>query len=346
MIETVKCVVCGQDVDKFQIGHHYKKLHPEFDYKAYKESLKIKICPICGKAQTDRKYCVECKDEFYHRKNVEKSKEKYKDAPINSYVECKICGFLAENLNSHLASVHKTNSEDYRKKYNSPTCSDDYLQICSDKMKGDKNPGYQHDGKFSPFSDKFIGKATKEEALAKVKNSKDENFSYTTRLEYYTHRGYTQEEAELALKERQTTFSKDICVEKHGEEEGIRVWLRRQTKWFKSLNKSDINTYINPDDITESIVEKLLDSKKYYLYTYLLYKAEIDPSNLLGTKDYEMDHKLSKFEGYINDISVEVMSNKYNLQIISRADNLKKTAGSVITIEQLLENITRQCKKE
>ena len=62
MIETVKCVVCGQDVDKFQIGHHYKKLHPEFDYKAYKESLKIKICPIFGKAQTDRKYCVECKD--------------------------------------------------------------------------------------------------------------------------------------------------------------------------------------------------------------------------------------------------------------------------------------------
>lgn len=366
MKEIMKCVVCGVEVEKFQIGHHYKKEHPDFDYNAYKESLKIKICPICGKEFRKGKTCQDCREEYYLQKNIIASKLKYKNAPKNSYVVCAICGFHAGNLNSHLSLVHNTNTEDYRSKYNSPTCSDDYLHNCSEKLKGDKNPGWQHGGKFSPFSDKFIGTTTKEEVLSKVKQTKDENFSHTTRIDYYLHRGYTQEEAELALKERQTTFSKDICVDKHGEVEGSKIWEERQIKWISSLyNRPQeemdiINIKKLPAfsslsgllEVSENEVLDILGEMDYDAYqvysnkitklsneVYYKYIDEIDPDRLRGRVNgsgYDLDHKYSRFVGFLKNIPVEIMSYKDNLQILSMEDNTRKNIKCSITLEELL----------
>jgi len=58
--------------------------------------------------------------------------------------------------------------------------------------------------------------------------------------EYYTARGYTKEEATKLVSKEQLHFSKKICIEKYGKEEGIRVWQLRQDKWQAALNaKSD-----------------------------------------------------------------------------------------------------------
>lgn len=56
--------------------------------------------------------------------------------------------------------------------------------------------------------------------------------------EYWLERGYSEEESKLKVSERQTTFSKKICIEKHGEKRGLEVFNDRQEKWQKSLNKN------------------------------------------------------------------------------------------------------------
>lgn len=68
-----------------------------------------------------------------------------------------------------------------------------------------------------------------------------------TRIEYYLKKGYSEEESKKLLSERQATFSKEICIEKHGVEKGTKIWLDRQDKWLNNMNskseeeKAEIN---------------------------------------------------------------------------------------------------------
>lgn len=56
--------------------------------------------------------------------------------------------------------------------------------------------------------------------------------------EYWMNKGYSEEEAIDLVAKRQRTFSKDICIEKHGLEKGLLIWEERQKKWLKSLEQS------------------------------------------------------------------------------------------------------------
>jgi hypothetical protein len=54
-------------------------------------------------------------------------------------------------------------------------------------------------------------------------------------IEYWVERGFTYEESKNRVSDHQTTFSKEKCIEKYGEEEGLKRFTKRQNKWFKSL---------------------------------------------------------------------------------------------------------------
>lgn len=59
-------------------------------------------------------------------------------------------------------------------------------------------------------------------------------------IEFYLRKGLSLEEAEAAREKFQTTFSKEICIEKYGKEQGLKIWEDRQKKWQDTLsNKSD-----------------------------------------------------------------------------------------------------------
>lgn len=81
-----------------------------------------------------------------------------------------------------------------------------------------------------------------------------------TRIEYWLKKGYTEEEAKKKLSERQRTFTKEKCIEKYGEVEGLKRWKIRQQKWQTTLKSKprkvidDINKrksctkfFTNPD---------------------------------------------------------------------------------------------------
>ena len=84
-------------------------------------------------------------------------------------------------------------------------------------------------------------------------------FFLDTNLKYYTIRGLTEEEAKNALKERQTTFSLEKCIERYGEIKGKEVWQERQDRWQDTLN-------------SKSEEEKNRINKSKNAYSYILYK--------------------------------------------------------------------------
>jgi hypothetical protein len=159
------------------------------------------------------------------------------------YVVCDICGFCAAALSGHLVS-HNITTEEYRVKYDKPTACEVYKAKMSNLMCGEKNPGYNHNGKLSPFSkkSKYYNEEKRSSAIAKTKKTRKDNpQNESTKIEYYFNKNYSHEDAEKELSKRQTTFSLDICIEKFGEVEGHKKWLERQEKWHKNFKKSNFS---------------------------------------------------------------------------------------------------------
>jgi hypothetical protein len=135
--------------------------------------------------------------------------------------------------------THGMTTDEYKEKYNLPIKSQ---KLC-DAVKGENNPGYQHGGKLSPFSKNFVnyqGDDKIQELFDKATKTRIENGNVPTSIEYFLKK--SNGDMELARKmqtERQTTFSLDICIQRHGEEQGRRVWEERQNKWLETIKNSD-----------------------------------------------------------------------------------------------------------
>jgi hypothetical protein len=140
---------------------------------------------------------------------------------------------------------HDMTVEEYTNQYG-PVHS----QKAIDKMKGDNNPSYGHNGYKSPYSKKFtkyngLTEAEILDTISQVKRkgvvTKTTNNNDRTKIEYYTSRGMSIEKATIALSDRQRTFSLEICVTKHGTDKGREVWANRQLKWAKSYKKQNFS---------------------------------------------------------------------------------------------------------
>jgi len=114
---------------------------------------------------------------------------------------------------------------------------------------------------------------------------------------YWMEQGYSEEESLEKVTNRQTTFSKEICIEKYGEKEGLQRWMTRQEKWMLTLDsktaeekfeiykKKIINNfeigkaskesvlclqpildYLKKNDITYYFGEK--NNKEFYIFAY------------------------------------------------------------------------------
>jgi hypothetical protein len=223
----------------------------------------IRICKICNNEYSGHfasSICSEeCKQINENNKQELKRNKQIKDSHIKYpddsdpyyYAECKICGYRSKDLATHILYIHNTPIDNYKQQYGVAVKSQD---IC-DSVKGDKNPAYQHGGKYSPFSKKFIKYEEVDgvediinDLKIKATQTKSDNNNNNTTVEYYTSRGMTLEEAQEALRSRQTTFTLDICIEKYGHEEGYKVWKDRQERWQNSLNSK---TQEEIDDINK-----------------------------------------------------------------------------------------------
>jgi hypothetical protein len=109
----------------------------------------------------------------------------------------------------------------------------------------------------------------------KLNIKKKNNFILdTTKIEYWLSKtNGNLEEAKKLFSERQSTFSKEKCIKKYGEGEGVRIWEERQEKWLKTLHENnDIEEINQKKGIYEHVmVEKYgeKEGKKKYKDWYL-----------------------------------------------------------------------------
>lgn len=255
-----KCVYCGKEVK--YIKSHININHPE------KITKNKKNCKNCCKDITDTHpnknfCCILCRDEYNNKQKIEKSKKIEGD-----YVECKICGYRNKSsIASHLRYNHQITTKEYRKKYpNSETISKTYKEFQRDKILGEKNPSFNHQGKFSALSKNFHKyKGLSEEEIQqnidnvvrKISNSLRENGSAISSLTYWLNRGYDNETAKKKQTDRQKTFSLEICIEKYGKEEGQRIWQNRQEKWQSTLNNKPKEEIITNNKKKAVTLEKI-----------------------------------------------------------------------------------------
>ena len=107
-----------------------------------------------------------------------------------------------------------------------------YKEYVKSKCKGWHRPGLNHDSKSLEFCIKKFGIEKGKE----VYKQKCFDCGKPTRIQYFIDKGLTEDEAKIALKERQSTFSLEKCIIKYGEIEGTKRWKERQIKWQNTLN--------------------------------------------------------------------------------------------------------------
>lgn len=222
-----------------QTGLKSSAAHPDFEkvHEAAKSVYVLFFGPIKKEGRNILSSCVKIPSILEEQKVLREN---------NNGVICYECGLLHKGqLNGgHLKKHHDMTMAEYKIKYpDSKILSDVETKIRSERVKGDKNPAYNHGGRLSPWSSKFIGYETeddflkgKENVKTASKTTKRENpQNDNTKLEYYIARGMSLDEAISARSERQSVFTFQKCILKYGEDEGKRVWQDRQNRWQESL---------------------------------------------------------------------------------------------------------------
>jgi hypothetical protein len=129
--------------------------------------------------------------------------------------------------------------------------------------------------------------------------------------------------------------------------------VEKRKEWWKKLTKEEKETLVQKSLVKKidkgiilNFTEENLQELKIYrrrvkYYTEQCYKKNRDvlnPNNLLrGKTEYHLDHIYSIIDGFINNVSPEMMSIPRNLRIMHYKDNIAKGGKSEISLTQLQE---------
>ena len=176
---------------------------------------------------------------------------KFKNESEDSFVKCLHCGAKFAQLDAHIKKFHNQTPKEYLAQFAGASL---VCKNSKDRVSGDKNPAAGHGGLYSKFSDKFLKydgltqeeiNLHKKDVANKSKETKKANpHNENTKIEYYTSRGYSEEDAIQQLSIRQSTFTLKKCVENYGEDLGKEIWTNRQDEWlysYKTTNYSKIS---------------------------------------------------------------------------------------------------------
>ena len=150
------------------------------------------------------------------------------------------------------------------------------------------NKGFTKDE--SEIKVKEVMKEIHQKTSKKLKDNPEKYaYKFPTKVEYYLKKGFSEEEAKKEISKIQNRFSLEKCVEKHGKEDGEKVFLDRQEKWQNSIVKNGnlkggyskisqklfydiINLYENKNDTLNVYFwtknKEYFFKKDYYIYLY------------------------------------------------------------------------------
>ncbi len=225
-----------------------------------------KACIVCNnkfKTTSNRsQYCSkECRSHFYFLKNQERLKQGIEGIDYvidnwNGFVTPRIYGkwmkamhpgkTTQDYLNDFPNAILTCEKDKFATSKNSGLHMKDpkYKKMASEAIKGKQNPN--HKSKVSedvrksrsPFSKKFNRYKSSEDRDKFLKSINWDLRITNTQLEWWLNKGYSLEESKERLKERQSTFTLEKCIYKHGEKDGTKIFNERQTKRKKSLQEN------------------------------------------------------------------------------------------------------------
>ena len=142
-----------------------------------------------------------------------------------------------------------------------------YKEYVKSKCEGWHQPGINHDSKSLEFCIKKFG----DEKGKEVYKQRCFDCGKSTRIQYFIDKGLTKDEAKIALKERQTTFSLKKCIMKYGEIEGTKRWKERQIKWQNTLNSKSEEEIKRINMSKSSGKNNVSTTNGYCLLYYIIY---------------------------------------------------------------------------
>lgn len=155
-------------------------------------------------------------------------------------------------------------------------------------------------------------------------------------VEFWTNKGFTEEEAIVKVSEVQQTFTLEKCIDKHGIEEGTRIWQDRQDRWQDTLNskseeeKLEINKKKNSKKLS-TYVEKYgenegLDRFKEHI---LCISGEYPPQTIDEVKDYVLS-RMRPLDFYLPISKIEQRIPNYIWELVDKPKDMSSWLSSFI----------------
>lgn len=255
------CDECGRTyLTKFKSRFCTKNCTDTYHIK----QAKIHNCITCGvEPQTEpcTKSCSLCKTR--RTKDKDMTGEEYID-----YITCPLCLVKSRQISSGHAQMHG---------YENPTKMKEALgmkettcQKMKDSVTGDKNPGYQHNGKFSVYSKNFIHgydadrHARHKENASTRMSSKEYKESNKFSYEYWLKQAGGDEDIATVNYVKHQTRDLNWFVEKFGDEEGKVRHKAKIEKWANSFKKQ--NYSIISQRLFNDIMSQLPEDKRCGIY--------------------------------------------------------------------------------
>lgn len=266
-----KCLICEQETKL--LGKHIKKHNI-----------------------TPEQYCIEYKSMNHNCLGCGKE-TKFTDMASGFKTYCKECG-------------QKCQSKEFLVRVFGEELGLSKWQAINDKRKFSNSK----EGWLQNHGEQWVEDKMKELALgpAKVKEMrKDPEYNawylsqQSTTLSYYLKRGMTEEEAKEALAERQRTFNLEKCIERYGEEEGLRVWQERQDKWQDTLKAKPPEEIqrINKLKATGGTQKSVSGPEKRFLdYIETFYGIQVERQVLMF---FDTINNYRSFDGRVENILIE-----------------------------------------
>jgi hypothetical protein len=301
--ERIFCKICNVQtnltIDSFS-RYHLKPNHNMNMKEYYDKCIKIENegkCLHCGKYT---------KFIGYYKGYAKFCSQKHQR--ISEYIRKKISeSFNNRDINKENEKRKKTNLEKYGREY---VAQVDEFQ---DKWKKTNLEKY---GKEHTLD---LDKCKKRRVCSLKKNKKEIN---EKRKKFW--RNLTEAELSIIIDKKRKTFEKKYGVEWNSQveiiKEKIRLTNEKNGNWLNNRSKNDFLNYKNKvrNETLKHRIKLFKDWNGLDYYT----------GNILSYENYKMyptvDHKISKYYGFINNIDPKEIGSFKNLCICSRSTNAKK----------------------
>ena len=270
-----------------------------------------------------------------------------------SYTHLKMHGMTVAEYREEFPGAPFMNEKERKGISDRPGMSEEARKAASERVKGDKNPGYQHGGRLSPLSKKFVKGYDEDwnKKFAAEQSQRMVDGGWLPNLtNYWVKQGYSQEEAEKLISESQARGRQFYVDQGLTPEEAEAKVQERNQRWYATCQANfGANTPLECLEIWNRVAEKLgwipkeqhAAFEEYVIAVWKVTRQELPhvPDIELRSIDLHVDHIFSVAEGFRQGVPPEVIGHRANLRMLSAVENKSKGSRCDKTLEQLHEDI-------